>query len=147
MGLLSRIFKNRKYKKDLEKYELEKKEQLEDFEKRIDKNQDWFFPIISAVALWGIGFIDSFSKDKTQIVISLNVRHIGIIGITLFALSIFCILLHLYLDMKWSTEKIEGKNNDIERINRIKILIDFGFWFLAVAILLSIISYTYAQLG
>jgi hypothetical protein len=98
-----------------------------------------------AVASGGIGFVDSFFKDKTTIIWSTDLRYLWILWIALFTLSIISNLFHFYLSIRWSSKLLEWKTNSTCGLNNLRYLIDLGFWLLIIAVFISIFFYYHVQ--
>jgi hypothetical protein len=75
----------------------------------INKNQDWFFPIISAVCFWWIAMgFDFISNEVYQISYNYE-KFILITSVFFYTISIISILVNLFLTIHFATLMLERK--------------------------------------
>lgn len=132
----------------LQNYEKESQEWKREMKDRVNKNQDWLYPILSAISLWWIGFISDFFDDVGCL------RWIELIIVPWFVISLLCVVLNLFLDIYWSNKSIEdfgtGKNTPEKNKRQANIrnyLIYTWFWIQIVLIFISLILYIYVSSG
>ena len=117
----------------------EKIREREEYEKKLDdmitKNQDWFFPIISAVALGWISLNIEFLKNSHHIC----ERYIILWSIAFCGISIILILANLFISIYFAVKIKEWCKVSIKIRKYSNVFIQYSFILSFVFIILGII--------
>lgn len=102
--------------------------QKKELNEMINKNQDWFFPILSAISLWGISVWMDLTKNTKFLDWCFNV--LILTWITTFFLTLLLVLINLFITIYFTTKVYEwgyiGKNKDfIDSTIKITFIISF----------------------
>ncbi len=134
--------KEEEYQEELRKYNEEFSQKLDE---SINKNQDWLYPIMIAISLWGIEKSITLFKDTT-------IEKYSIFITSLFLIAILLIVFNFYLDIKARTrllfaeDKEKAYDDYICRFKFIGWLFNWSFWIFFTSILLTYVLYVFSKI-
>ena len=122
---------------------LDKNKEHDKFKQQLDnliiKNQDWFFPIISAVALWWISINWEYLKNTTCFSDKLFI----LISIFSYGASLLLILTNLFVSIYFAVKMKEGQKIKFKKLidSFIQNAFIFAFVFTILWMVLTFISF------